>query len=352
MVASTRLTLQRCAMFARTSLRHRRAKAPESAASVLNIFVSASLICASVAPDVVAFSPVHPFVALGAGARKYRRHFVLSSATGEPPAMPIEKDEEDDLDLSSMPWGDFQSWALRDNLRRYLVTIPSLGNSDSEDYETYALWRTMSQDVTELAGYEPDFLMAMYTRELRKQSSEGGHSVGKDFAPPKNPGEELVHHLTSTPGALPYLDQFEFTTEGGVSGRAYGLPGIADGAMITTPAVAEVEATVKKGYVRTEDGNVAYELGVPAGDFYSLDGTAGVVTEKARKAMLETLARTAGTLAKGEAATAGAGLAKTAASGDGDDMLMKLGGSTAILLAGATAMSMLSHHLTVNVFWV
>ncbi len=32
--------------------------------------------------------------------------------------------------------------------------------------------------------------------------------------------------------------------------------------------------------------------------------------------------------------------------------LVYLGGATAMLLAGASAVSALSHHLTVNVFWV
>jgi len=37
---------------------------------------------------------------------------------------------------------------------------------------------------------------------------------------------------------------------------------------------------------------------------------------------------------------------------DPDGYLVKLGASTGLLLAGATAVNMLSHHLTVNVFWV
>jgi len=298
-------------------------------------------------PVVAAFSPLAPSVAWGVNNVGNRPSQIMSSVTGEPSAMSI-KDNEDDPILSSMPWGDFQYWALRDNLHRYLVTIPSLGNSDSvgaESYETYALWRTMTQDVTELAGYEPKFLMAMHTRYMKQRDSEANAKTGVTE-------KEAAFPLASTPGVLPFLDQFEFTTEGGVSGRANGLPGIADGAAVTTSAVAEVESTVKQGYVRTEDGTVAYELGIPAGEFYSLDGTAGVVTEKARKAMLTALASTADSIAKGDVTAAGAGLTKAVASGDGDDMLIKLGGSTAILLAGATAMSMLSHHLTVNVFWV
>ena len=37
---------------------------------------------------------------------------------------------------------------------------------------------------------------------------------------------------------------------------------------------------------------------------------------------------------------------------DGDGMLLRLGALSGVLLAGATAINMLSHHLTVNVFWV
>jgi len=39
-------------------------------------------------------------------------------------------------------------------------------------------------------------------------------------------------------------------------------------------------------------------------------------------------------------------------SNDTDGLLLRLGGTTGIFLAGATAINMLSHHMTVNVFWV
>lgn len=347
---------QHCAMIPRTTLRPRRTKTTQACASTMIVYALSVLICVAMAPSVTAFCPVAPSVAWGVRVRKVRsQQIIFSSATGETSAVPVEKkQQEQDYDpiLSSMPWSDFQSWALRDNLHRYLVTIPSLGSSNPDDYETYALWRTMAQDATELAGYEPNFLMAKHASELKERRSKDRQSDGGDTAPADISEKESAYSLESTPGLLPFLDQFEFDTEGGVSGRAYGLPGIADGAMITTPAVAEVEKTVKRGYVRTEDGTVAYELGTPADDIYSSDGTAGVVTEKTRTAMLEALAGAAATMAKGEVAAAGAGLAKTVVDGDSNDMLIKLGGSTAILLAGATAMSMLSHHLTVNVFWV
>ena len=50
-----------------------------------------------------------------------------------------------------------------------------------------------------------------------------------------------------------------------------------------------------------------------------------------------------------EMAVAGSGLLSDAES---NQDLAYLGGATAMLLASATAVGMLSHHLTVNVFWV
>jgi hypothetical protein len=110
-----------------------------------------------------------------------------------------------------------------------------------------------------------------------------------------------------------------------------------------------VEVTIPLGYVLTEDDGIAYELGKPlvqGEDFYSLDGTT------------KTAIRTAGSLGKQAASNLAAGFntrgtPQTAGSEeDANVMLVRLGASTGLLLAGATAMNMLSHHLTVNVFWV
>ena len=262
-------------------------------------------------------------------------------------------DTEDDPFLSSMPWSDFQRWALRDNLPRYVVSIPATGVVvDSDDggrlrppeMRAYALWRTLTQEVMELAGYDPRYLAAAHAADARRADSVA--AAGNDIS------DDPKSTSLDTPGILPFLDQFEFTPDGGVSGRAYGLPGIADGTSIETSSVSGVEYTVPRGYVRTADGVAAYELGAPAGDFYSLDGTAGSMTEQARKAMLQAVAGAAKAIRAGGLAT-DSGLARdTTGSGEADAMLVRLGGTTAVLLAGATAMSMLSHHLTVNMFWV
>ena len=127
-------------------------------------------------------------------------------------------------------------------------------------------------------------------------------------------------------------------SDGGVSGLSYGLPGIADGVSVRTTAVTDIEKTVIMGYVRTADGSAAYELGSPAGSIYS---------EDMRQNMLENVARTAGTLMRSGV--------PAAAEGGGDSMdsnLVNLAGTTALILGAASAVGMLSHHLTVNIFWV
>jgi len=260
-----------------------------------------------------------------------------------------EKKEQDEI-LSTMPWSDLQSWALRDQLPKYVVTIPvpgsSNGSSDKRKYGTYALWRTMLKETTELSGYDVEYVRRAYERDVVEREDWEGYAIGAK-------GEESSK---TAPGVLPLLESFEFHPDGGVSGLAYGIPGIAGGSSIRTTAVSNIQKTVILGYIETEDGSAAYELGSPAGDFYSLGSSGGLMSEDARRTMLENVARAAaGIVETGTAGAAGAAkLAADAASAGGevDANLVNLAGTTAIMLAGAAAVGMMSHHLTVNVFWV
>lgn len=126
------------------------------------------------------------------------------------------------------------------------------------------------------------------------------------------------------------------------------MRGLRDGTNIETASVGQVEVTIPLGYVLTEGDGVAYELGKPLvqeEEAYSMDG----VTKKA--------IRTAGSLSSQATSTVSETIRQRGAptvgtEEDPNSMLVRLGASTGLLLAGATAMSMLSHHLTVNVFWV
>jgi hypothetical protein len=153
------------------------------------------------------------------------------------------------------------------------------------------------------------------------------------------------------------VDDFEFASNGGVSGRAYGIPGIADGTKINTPPLVSVEQTVPLGYVTTEEDELgvafSYELGISASSsVYSLDGTErSSALLSARRLVLEGAAGSSKRLAdvaKDMQVTGSGLLSDTESNRD----LLYLGGATAMLLASATAVGMLSHHLTVNVFWV
>jgi hypothetical protein len=177
-------------------------------------------------------------------------------------------------------------------------------------------------------------------------------------------------HTMETPGLLPMVDDYEFASNGGIVGRAYGLPGIADGTPINTPALVGIEKTLPLGYVTTTSiddnddeshGQVgfSYELGTccASSSVYSLDGSerSAALLSARRLIMTDEMGKTDSSStrrivsAAKDAAVNGSGLLTDA---EANRDLVYLGGATAMLLASATAVGMLSHHLTVNVFWV
>jgi len=237
-------------------------------------------------------------------------------------------------DKYSMPWSDVQEWALRDHLPKYTVNIPlveSLSGTESRTSpQVFALWRTMLQEVPELAGYPIDVLREHVSQNYEQQQQKEEEGRNRGFPSPQ---------------ALPYLDEYSFTSKGGISGNVYGIPGLADGTRIETSAVSHVEVTLPQGFIRTLDGKAAYELGRPLRGGPELSPTQSLPTTTAA-------AVTAGSFELLRTVQ-NAGLSASKNVGeDADGMLIRLGMSTGILLAGATAINMLSHHLTVNVFWV
>ena len=252
-----------------------------------------------------------------------------------------------DRDRLSMPWSEMQDWALRDNLPKYTIMIPLKTtqtvrhqddkydddtNDNSGDIVVFALWRTMLNDVPELAGYPIEFLQRIHSQQVLVSS-------------PNNNESKLI----VTPRLLPYLDDYTFASAGGISGNVYGVPGLAEGTRIETTAVTNIEVTLPLGFIRTSDGKAAYELGRPQqrmGDAFDtgtdqkgLDShflaAKTVVAKAGSYNLLQTVQSTASDTIE-----------------DADGLLVRLGATTGILLAGATAINLLSHHLTVNVFWV
>lgn len=220
----------------------------------------------------------------------------------------------------SLPWTDFQEWALRDNTPQYVVSVPRRG---AETPDVYVMWRKMSKEVVELNGYPAEMLRKKYKVHTKEEQNNVAYNAG----------------------ILPVLDEYEFKAAGGLSGRVYGIPGVAEGSKIETASVSNVQETLPHGYVLTDDGAVAYELGNPMHESSPEEGTYSLegVARSARAA--------ANSVNEFASEAAGGGLTTTR-NIEGDSMLVRLGASTAILLAGAAAVNLLSHHMTVNIFWV
>jgi len=237
--------------------------------------------------------------------------------------------------MMDLPWTDFQKWALRDNVSKYLVSIPRPG---AQEPQLYVLWRTMSREIVELSGYPVAMLQMQLERVIRDGDAREDESLP--------PG------LRSTPDALPLLDEYTFSPTGGLTGKVYGIPGLLDGTVVQTSSVKEVEATLPKGFVMTEDGAVAYELGVPLRTELDLDYSLGGVSRTAARAVEGMTTNGRDALVEATKGTKSGMIQPSLMSDDADGNLARLGVTTAILLAGAEAVNLLSHHLTVNVFWV
>jgi hypothetical protein len=268
--------------------------------------------CFTILSDVLAFSPIRkPCLTL----RAPRSQNMEDADTMLTKSSFLSDDDNRNL----LPWTQFQDWALRDNIEKYIVSIPLKG---SDEPSVFVLWRTLSRDVIELQGYPVDMLQRKY-QELCDDS-------------------EISMSMKKMPLAMPLIDEYEFTLAGGLRGNVYGIPGVAEGTKIETPSVTEIQSTLPLGYVRANDPNVFYELGKPLQtSVYSLDG----MNRSSISPQNLFSASSRNDNLKGSMSTSTEALI-------GDELILRLSTLTAALLAGATAIDLLSHHLTVNVFWV
>jgi hypothetical protein len=234
-----------------------------------------------------------------------------------------------------LPWGPKQEWALRDNISKYTVyLLPSVSIEQEEDelsqrstkpqqsstLVSIVLWRSLLREVTELSGYDISTVKSRY--HLLTTTSK------MDFPPPIQ--SDIL---------LPFLDQYEFQIHGGVSGLVYGMPGVLDGTRIETSSLIQPEYTLPQGFIQTQNEYVAYELGLPWGQ----TNTAGDRIQR------QVVSLASGVLEK--------------RVGDSTDLVTQTTSTisswvqpltiTFLALTGSTALlNVLSHHLTVNVFWV
>jgi hypothetical protein len=287
------------------------------------------------------------------------------------------------------PWSNVQEWALRDNVPKYTIrtelatrrdqlqpeTPESLLTAESKNPATrttttttaahtpssYVLWRSLVQEVPELAGYPLEFLQERRREQLLHSEFNGSDDVdgeksmdgdGDETGVVASSSKITTAHPASPPsaGILPYLQDYEFAPGGGIRGTAYGLVGVADGSRIETSAVSNIHETLPRGYARTSDGTVAFELGRPrrseteGGEGWTVPSAAGTPKSAAAASVMGVRALLEGTGKLTVPSTSG--------TDDADGFLVRLGALTGIFMAGATAVNMLSHHMTVSVFWV
>ena len=224
-------------------------------------------------------------------------------------ASDTRKDTTTSTATSLFPWTDFQTYALMDHIKDY-------------SFHNIILWRNMIQNVPELTGYPPSFVQEQYeTIVLRKNSSSTTTASNTTSV-----------NFVKSNAVLPYLDEYSFEPQGGIQGRIYGLPGIADGSFIQTSEVQSPQDTLPYNYVVLKDKSTFYELGKPL----RLDDD-----ETRQRAV----------------SVSGGSLSRIANPLEGEEPildadLVRLASLTSIVVGGALAFETLSHHLTVNVFWV
>jgi hypothetical protein len=278
--------------------------------------------------------------------------------TATTPALPLVplRNGRQTLD---MPWNTVQYNALRDKVSRFTIQIPPLNDvttaadQDTHHHERYILWRNLQYDTPELAGYPLEFLV----ERLHEMATE------RQILPHV---PDVAHHI------LPFLDEYEFESSGGLTGNVHGVAGVADGTRIRTPPVALVHDTLPYNYVRTANGSVIYELGRPAAttavaatvalasmdrreqpdvtnqfedqELYSLSGVSKRWNRDGKELAAAMLGTNARKIERQQQQQRNDGVI--------DADLLNLGGLTALVIGGAMAMESLSHHLTVNVFWI
>lgn len=250
---------------------------------------------------------------------------------------------DDENNNNKMVWTEWQDWALCDNLPKYLVVIPpsEVVAPRGGRRQQFARWRSMIQDVPELSGYNVAFVRQKYAQQQQ---------------------QKLRNIVDDVPALLPLIEQFEFEPNDGISGTVYGFPGIADGTRVTTPPLRHVHQTIPLGYVYSqeeEDGHLtAYEIGSPSQQRLSaimaMEAAASSTSIYGRAARPQMEATTTESTSWNERIQNYAPFPKQLATDNNINSaeVGNLASITAIVLAGATAVNVLSHHVTVNLFWV
>lgn len=133
-----------------------------------------------------------------------------------------------------------------------------------------------------------------------------------------------------------------------MTGIVYGILGVAEGTRIETTPVRDLLLTLPKGYIQTKDGSVVYELGRPrlSTQMDSLSRENAMLVARSFWGERKNL-KIDRSLSIPPAIEGVSSLSSLL-----DPDVVNIGVLTVFALVGATAIESLSHHLTVNVFWV
>jgi len=258
-----------------------------------------------------------------------------------------------------LPWDDLHAWALRDRLPRFTVQVPVRRSSEMK---SYVLWRNLVADTPELQGYPLPFLVERLREMMRWDDNDDDKPSRRRKTMDDDDDRSTPKISLIMPVVLPYLDEFRFTTRGGLTGTVYGVPGVADGTPIQTTPVGDVPGTLPHRYVRTiseddDSDGVLYELGQPLEQQRSEgDASPYPLDARSRNNYAKDWQRNGKEVAANMLASHRNDFLASSNDDSGgssvDPELIQLAGWTGLVVAGAAAVETLSHHLTVNVFWV
>eukprot|EP00934_Nitzschia_sp_Nitz4_P001133 Nitzschia sp. Nitz4//scaffold141_size107518//72288//73157//NITZ4_004286-RA/size107518-processed-gene-0.113-mRNA-1//1//CDS//3329536318//1133//frame0 len=253
-------------------------------------------------------------------------------------------------------WSSRQDEAFRENHPKYTRTLSLNGQPPA----LYTLWRTMLREVPEFSDF---------TVEMLKEA----HDKHRASDPTNFPEA----------GSLPFLDEYEFTGEGSVVGRLYGVAGLADGTKIELPGVSDMK-TFQFGFICPPGSQMLYELGSPKEDMnprtavnsrfgkllMGVMSVSDTLSQRLSDAIAQPMdsmgitSKSTSTAAKSSASSITSSKQATAQSGtssnttesnepedsekSNNNFMWLVGGTAALQVVSRF---LLAHHLTVNMFW-
>ncbi len=202
----------------------------------------------------------------------------------------------DGASAGAIPWTKFQDWALSDNIMDYVVPNTS---------PPVILYRSLISSVPELTGYETSVIQS-HLRDIKEMPQFAALSDGGS-------------------GALPFLDNIEVSADDTLTGDVYSLPGVTDGTRIRTARLSNLSLTLPSHYAVSVDSKLFYELGTLSSASASLEVPKLSALPSLDQSML------------------------TSAN---EIPLNSIVALSAAVISSSFLFNLLSHHLTLNVFWV